>query len=204
MVERILAQKDTKDGVRYLVEWKGYPLEDCTWEPESSFEDKSILKAWERERANTHPDDLFDWEAWDEERALEEYQRELEEKRKMEEEEAMPKSAKDFINPTQRRGRRKSTQVTTFKDTQTQSSKAKKKKTSSMSFSKFIVPDDEVSDMEDDYHSEDEDEDEDLSMSEEVRVSRGDPATLFDSDEKEDDDDDDLPIVRKKVSMDPQ
>src|SRR5690606_16666385 len=79
------------------------------------------------------------------------------------------------------------------------SSKVTKKKASNMSLSKFVVPDDEDSEMEDENHSEDEDEDDDLSISEEVRVSRGDPAALFNSDEEEEDDD--LPIVRKRVSI---
>jgi hypothetical protein len=33
-VERIIGKKNTPKGVEYQVKWKGYPMSECTWEPE--------------------------------------------------------------------------------------------------------------------------------------------------------------------------
>lgn len=35
VVDRILAKKRTRTGVRYLVAWEGYPPEEATWEPKA-------------------------------------------------------------------------------------------------------------------------------------------------------------------------
>jgi chromo domain-containing protein 1 len=49
-VEGILAEQATEDGKPYyLVEWTGFPLHECTWEPEDNIGD---LKAkWEKDKA---------------------------------------------------------------------------------------------------------------------------------------------------------
>lgn len=48
-VEAILAEKKIKDITKYLVKWKGYPEDRCTWETRSTFQgDKeSIFHDWE-------------------------------------------------------------------------------------------------------------------------------------------------------------
>ena len=39
--------KGTKPAYKYLVKWLGYPIWDCSWEPESSFpSDSSILPVY--------------------------------------------------------------------------------------------------------------------------------------------------------------
>ena len=43
-VERIMNHRKTKDGYKYFVLWKGYPIEDSTWEPQENLEhSKTIL-----------------------------------------------------------------------------------------------------------------------------------------------------------------
>jgi len=43
-VESILKHRMTKNNVQlYLVKWKDYPVSEATWEPESSFIDKTVL-----------------------------------------------------------------------------------------------------------------------------------------------------------------
>lgn len=51
-VEQIIAHqvlrsggKSRKPGYKYLVKWEGYPLWDCTWEPESQFAKGNIVLA---------------------------------------------------------------------------------------------------------------------------------------------------------------
>ena len=46
-VERILADQDTGEGIRYLVEWNGYPLEEATWEPPENFVQRDSIDEWE-------------------------------------------------------------------------------------------------------------------------------------------------------------
>ena len=42
-IETILAHRKTKSGkMRYLVKWKGYTFEECTWEPEENFKRQTI------------------------------------------------------------------------------------------------------------------------------------------------------------------
>jgi hypothetical protein len=51
-VEQILAHqverktaRQRKAGYKYLVKWEGYPLWECTWEPESQFAEGNIVLA---------------------------------------------------------------------------------------------------------------------------------------------------------------
>ncbi len=49
IVERILQHRKIYRGAKrkpsymYLVKWEGYPLWECTWEPESSFDNNVVL-----------------------------------------------------------------------------------------------------------------------------------------------------------------
>jgi hypothetical protein len=84
-VEKILAQAidpDDKAGKAkfYLIEWKGYPLSEASWEPEYNIS-KTVLEIW----AETHrlqedgKLELFDTDAWADEK---EFQKEEKERRK--------------------------------------------------------------------------------------------------------------------------
>ena len=43
-VERIMNHRKTKDGYKYFVLWKGYPIKDSTWEPQENLKhSKAIL-----------------------------------------------------------------------------------------------------------------------------------------------------------------
>ena len=54
-VESILQHKLVHRGARrkpayqYLVKWEGYPLWECTWEPESSFDNNVVLNAYKEQ-----------------------------------------------------------------------------------------------------------------------------------------------------------
>ena len=54
-VEDILAQRKRYGAMQYMVKWRGWPLEDCTWEAEDVLSGcPLILKAWrEREGGST-------------------------------------------------------------------------------------------------------------------------------------------------------
>jgi hypothetical protein len=59
-VERILYEDLQEDGTSvYLVKWLGYPDEECTWEPATSFLDPHTLEDWKRQLAM---DDALDHE----------------------------------------------------------------------------------------------------------------------------------------------
>jgi hypothetical protein len=48
-VDRIMGQR-TGDGVEeYYIHWKGYPVEDDTWEPKTNLS-KAALNAWEKQK----------------------------------------------------------------------------------------------------------------------------------------------------------
>ncbi|CAK7219353.1 hypothetical protein SBRCBS47491_003815 [Sporothrix bragantina] len=50
-VEDILAQDDDIDGVmKYLVQWTGYPLEKCTWEPAENMGPDLLRDLWDKKR----------------------------------------------------------------------------------------------------------------------------------------------------------
>ena len=52
-VDKILKWRKTKVGRRmmkeYLVTWKGYPLEDAQWIPETNWRDPKMLKTYIKE-----------------------------------------------------------------------------------------------------------------------------------------------------------
>jgi hypothetical protein len=51
-VERILAEKVENGATRYLVKWRGYADEECTWEPPKNFDTSETLALWKTQRAN--------------------------------------------------------------------------------------------------------------------------------------------------------
>lgn len=51
-VEKLLAHKNKKDGVHYLVRWKNYSAEDDTWQKESDLQCPKILKEYKRTKMN--------------------------------------------------------------------------------------------------------------------------------------------------------
>ncbi|KAH0553339.1 hypothetical protein GP486_006570 [Trichoglossum hirsutum] len=65
-VEAILAESVTRDGKSplYLVKWEGYPITRATWEPTTSFDDKSALLDWEtkKDRQERGLEPAFDME----------------------------------------------------------------------------------------------------------------------------------------------
>lgn len=50
-VEGILARRGSGSRVQYLVQWKGYPLYEATWEPRASLMDgaRQVVEAYEAE-----------------------------------------------------------------------------------------------------------------------------------------------------------
>ena len=56
-VESILAHRTTKAGKKkYLVKWKGYTFEECTWEPENNFK-SHMLHQYHRRRKDEKEDE---------------------------------------------------------------------------------------------------------------------------------------------------
>ena len=49
-VQRILAEESNGNENLYLVRWKGYADEECTWEPKAHFDDPLTLQEWVRQR----------------------------------------------------------------------------------------------------------------------------------------------------------
>ena len=46
-VEKILTRRGEANHIQYLIKWKGFPMEDCSWEPESNLQNsKRILAAF--------------------------------------------------------------------------------------------------------------------------------------------------------------
>jgi hypothetical protein len=46
-VEKILTRRGEIDHLQYLIKWKGYPMDDCSWEPASNLKNsKRILAAF--------------------------------------------------------------------------------------------------------------------------------------------------------------
>ncbi|KAH3915015.1 hypothetical protein HBH56_083340 [Parastagonospora nodorum] len=55
-IKRILSEgwgKDEQgeDVMKYLIEWEGYPMKDCTWEPEYNLEETGLLTPWAKQKA---------------------------------------------------------------------------------------------------------------------------------------------------------
>lgn len=84
-VEKILASKDLNGQDRYLVLWKGYPIERSTWEPLESFNDPNTVHEWRKTAARQKKglEPPYDWREWDRQR-LEEERRTIERRRKRE------------------------------------------------------------------------------------------------------------------------
>ncbi|THC94584.1 hypothetical protein EYZ11_005944 [Aspergillus tanneri] len=49
-VEEILAEKESRDGMLYLVKWANYPLDRCSWEPEECFNTHLTLVEWSEKK----------------------------------------------------------------------------------------------------------------------------------------------------------
>ncbi|GAA5961505.1 hypothetical protein JCM21900_000965 [Sporobolomyces salmonicolor] len=54
VVEKIIDEKGSGDGQRYLVKWSGYPESENSWEPLKHVEDTVALEEWE-----TRADDVL-------------------------------------------------------------------------------------------------------------------------------------------------
>ncbi|KAL4782509.1 hypothetical protein BJX76DRAFT_332418 [Aspergillus varians] len=67
-VEAILAEDKWPDGMRYLVQWVGYSLDRCTWEPADSFNFSDTLHDWEKKKQQISDgkESAFDVQAWEE------------------------------------------------------------------------------------------------------------------------------------------
>lgn len=67
-VESILGELEAPDGhPQYLVKWRGYPIERCSWEPADSFNTPETLADWARtkraiEEGRRQPFDIIRWE----------------------------------------------------------------------------------------------------------------------------------------------
>ncbi|PLN78742.1 hypothetical protein BDW42DRAFT_174275 [Aspergillus taichungensis] len=67
-VETVLSELEAPDGQpKYLVKWRGYPIERCSWEPADSFNTPETLADWARtkraiEEGKRQPFDLISWE----------------------------------------------------------------------------------------------------------------------------------------------
>ncbi len=46
-VERILKKRDTPQGPLYLTKWKGWAMNESTWEPRTSFSSSTLIDAFE-------------------------------------------------------------------------------------------------------------------------------------------------------------
>ncbi|KAK2746211.1 hypothetical protein FQN57_003333 [Myotisia sp. PD_48] len=66
-VEKIIGQITSDEGEHlYLVKWVGYPIEECSFEPEQNFCDPETLKIWSETKAAIARGDEapFDVQAW--------------------------------------------------------------------------------------------------------------------------------------------
>ena len=67
-VESVLSELEAPDGqLKYLVKWRGYPIERCSWEPADSFNTPETLADWAKtkraiEEGRRQPFDLIRWE----------------------------------------------------------------------------------------------------------------------------------------------
>lgn len=50
-IERILADDVVDEKTFYLVKWKGYDDEECTWEPAENFTSSSSIAEWQDQKA---------------------------------------------------------------------------------------------------------------------------------------------------------
>ncbi|KAL9116512.1 MAG: hypothetical protein Q9187_006963, partial [Circinaria calcarea] len=49
-LERVLAEREKDGNKEYLVKWKDYPDERCTWEAEENFNNDNTIPEWERQK----------------------------------------------------------------------------------------------------------------------------------------------------------
>ena len=67
-MESVLSELEAPDGqLKYLVKWRGYPIERCSWEPADSFNTPETLADWAKtkraiEEGRRQPFDLIRWE----------------------------------------------------------------------------------------------------------------------------------------------
>ncbi|KAJ5115309.1 hypothetical protein NUU61_001068 [Penicillium alfredii] len=66
-VEAILAEREFDDGLKYLVQWSGYPSHRNTWEPAEMFDSNETLDDWESKKQEiaqkrSTPFDVASWE----------------------------------------------------------------------------------------------------------------------------------------------
>ena len=48
-VETIIKHRKTKDGIQYFIKWKGYPIAEASWEPETNMsKDGDMLTHYKR------------------------------------------------------------------------------------------------------------------------------------------------------------
>ncbi|PYH49932.1 putative Chromo domain protein Chp1p [Aspergillus saccharolyticus JOP 1030-1] len=76
-IEEVLAEGRFEDGVKYLVQWAGYPPERNSWEPASAFTNKQTILEWRQKNKDIAAGKCkgFDVDAWLQ------YMEEFEEKR---------------------------------------------------------------------------------------------------------------------------
>ncbi|KAB5585307.1 hypothetical protein GE09DRAFT_946368 [Coniochaeta sp. 2T2.1] len=58
------SEPDPGEERLYLVEWKGYPLHECTWEPESHIKDLTYWKE-KKERQRRGEEEMWTWETYE-------------------------------------------------------------------------------------------------------------------------------------------
>ena len=63
-IESILAHRNTKGGAKkYLVKWKGYTFEECTWEPEKNFKSHTLRDYHAKRKADKDEESASDDES---------------------------------------------------------------------------------------------------------------------------------------------
>ena len=52
VVEKVLDKRISPNGIKteYLLKWKGFGFEDCTWEPSENMNCDDLMEAYEKER----------------------------------------------------------------------------------------------------------------------------------------------------------
>ncbi|PYI30640.1 hypothetical protein BP00DRAFT_372707 [Aspergillus indologenus CBS 114.80] len=65
-VEEVLAEHRFDDGIRYLVQWAGYPPERNSWEPSDAFTDRQTMIDWRRKKKDIAAGKCkgYDVDAW--------------------------------------------------------------------------------------------------------------------------------------------
>ena len=67
-VERILGHKGEGRKRQFFTQWKGYPMEECSWEPREQFNAGPLLQAYEaaiaQGTASEVPEEVQDYQDW--------------------------------------------------------------------------------------------------------------------------------------------